>query len=391
MNRVAITAASALCVLGAGAQAQVVANADAFRLTTEGFINATVGNGSHSGSGLADDARRLQVDAGIRLFGQYNFDPQRAIGVRAELNGSPEEHVRGGERSLLYIDPVGRFEIGRRRGLPDSLVGYAPNTYAFTAAEFGVTSGRTLDPGAGLATTFLPDALGGRINAVSGNGASSAFFGDTSPKILYVSPKFSGFQLGVSYAPKIDGGSSAGHPYDSLFQTGLAYQKDFGQNFFRFGGSYSNASVDQGAADALNVPGLRKLDSWSLGTEINFGEVLTFGLNASRNGGDSGNPVGAPAFGNGLYGAHGVTASVNYNDGKWVYGGYVQRANGGENVAGRDNLTVFQLGIAYRIDTKLRVFAALYDYRLKNDGIGGAIPSSSVSGKVLLAGVRWTL
>jgi hypothetical protein len=363
--------------------AQVIYASDPFKLTTEGYVNAVGGDDRQHGDSVGGSTRSTQIDGGVRVLGEYIFAPQRSIGIRVEVNASPEEHVNAGERSLLYVDSFGRLELGRRRGLPDSLYGYAPNTYAFTSAEFGVTSGRTLDPGGMLATSFLPTALRTRIDAISGNGVTSAFFGDVSPKVLYVSPKKYGLQLGASYAPKVDDRSAA-NPYKGLFQTGLAYQTDFGQNFFRVGGSYSRAAIDRDITGGDFSP-TRSLHSLSLGSELNFGEVWDFGISASTNGNDSGNADGA-----GNYGAHGVTASVNYNNGKWVVGGYVQYAKSGDSLAGRDDLSVFQVGVAYRIDPKVRIFAAFYDYRLKNNGSPSA-DFPLATGNVLLTGIRWTL
>jgi hypothetical protein len=386
-----LVGAGMIGVAGTGstaAQAQAVYDAAPFKLTAEGFINSTAGyvggGGAASGS-----ARHLQTDVGIRLFGEVALAPRRALGLRVEANASPEEHLSAGERSVLYVDRFGRFEIGRRRGLPDSLVGYAPNTYAFTSAEFGVTSGRTLDPGGTLASSFLPEPLRTRINTIAGNGASSAFFGDISPKVLYVSPKVIGLELGLSYAPKIDADAAPIRPYQALWQAGLAYQNDFGQNFFRLGGSVSHATANRdgdAAAVGLNRLPLRSLNSLSVGAELNLGEEWDFGINLSQN---SRNAANAPDAANG--GAHGITASVNYNNGKWVVGGYAQRAAGSASEFGRDRLSVLQLGIAYRIDTKLRIFAAVYDYRLSSDGVAAASARAPFQGTVLLTGVRWTL
>lgn len=356
-----------------------------FKLIIDGYLNGTVGHASRLNGVVAGETRNTQVDAGLRLLGEYVLAPQRTIGIRLGGNANSEEHFNAGERSVLYVDSFGRIEIGRRRGLPDSLSGYAPNTYGFTLAEFGVNSGRTLDPGATLATSFLPAVIQSRINAVSVNGVSSAFSGDISSKILYVSPKVSGFQLGLSYAPNVENSNADTNPYKSLLQTGLVYQYDFGQNFFRVGGSFSHASIDRGISDNFFTP-TKDLNSLSLGTEINFGEVWTFGTNVSFNSKDAGNTIGSPA-----YGARGITASANYNDGKWVFGGYLQHARTGDNFAGRDNLFATQLGVAYRIDTKLRIYSAIYHYRLTNNGSPQSSTSSSSSGNVLLTGLRWTL
>lgn len=348
--------------------AQVILSDVPVKLNLEGYINATVGHGERETGALLGEARSTQVDAGIRLYAEHSLGGQRIIGIRVEANASPQDHVNVGERSLIFIDTLGRFELGRRRGLPDSLIGYAPNTYAFTSAEFGVTSGRTLDPGANLATSFLQQGIAQRINAVSGNGANAAFFGDTSPKVLYVSPKVLGTQLGLSFSPKLENGARLTNPYKELLQTGLAYQEDFGQNFFRVGGSFSYARLDhdllrENVTQVGELPN-QDLNSLSIGAALNLGEVWEFGLNFSQNN------RGDNSLSSTQHGAHGVTASINYNEGKWVYGGYVQRANGGSSSSGKDVLTVFQLGMAYRLDTKLRLYAAYYAYQLNHEGIG---------------------
>lgn len=358
------------------------------KLTVEGYVNATAGHGEREKGIDFGSARKTQVDAGLRLYAEHSLGEQRVIGIRVETNASPEDHVNVGERSLIYVDQLGRFEIGRRRGLPDSLIGYAPNTYAFTSAEFGVTSGRTLDPGATLATTFLQRGIAQRINTVSENGANGAFFGDTSPKILYVSPKVLGSQLGLSYSPKLENGNRIDNPYKELLQAGLAYQEDFGQNFFRVGGSYSYANLQPGITGIqtgnTGSPN-RDLSSLSIGAALNLGEVWEFGINVSQNNRGENSPESA------RHGAHGITASINYNEGKWVYGGYVQRAHGGASSTGKDFLTALQVGIAYRIDTKLRVYSALYSYQLTHDAIGETTIPASNKGNVFLVGVRWTL
>jgi predicted porin len=378
-----------LTLITLSAHAQIVLSEAPVKLNLEGYANATVGHGERESGTSLGDARSTQVDAGIRLYAEHSLGAQRVIGVRVEVNTSPEDHINVGERSLIYIDTLGRFELGRRRGLPDSLIGYAPNTYAFTSAEFGVTSGRTLDPGANLATSFLQQGIAQRINAVSENGANAAFFGDTSPKILYVSPKVLGTQLGLSFSPKLENGDRFTNPYRELLQTGLAYQEDFGQNFFRVGGSFSYAHLDhdllrENVIQAGELPN-QDLNSLSIGAALNLGEVWEFGLNLSQNNRGDNSPSSA------RHGAHGITASINYNEGKWVYGGYVQRANGGSSSAGKDVLTVFQLGMAYRIDTKLRVYVAYYTYQLNHEGVDFTNIAPSNRGNVLLAGLRWTL
>jgi len=171
-------------------------------------------------------------------------------------------------------------------------------------------------------------------------------------------------------------------------QAGLAYQEDFGKNFFRVGRSYSYANlhpsitgIQTGNTGSLN----RDLSSLSIGAALNLGEVWEFGINVSQNN------RGENSHESARHGAHGITASINYNEGKWVYGGYVHSAHRGASSHGKDFLTALQVGIAYRIDTKLRVYSALYSYQLTHDAIGETTIPASNKGNVFLVGVRWTL
>src|SRR5262249_20114547 len=107
-----------------------------------------------------------------------------------------------GDRTLVVAIPsAGRVEVGWRQGLPDTLTGYAPNSYTFTGVEFGPPTGRNLFPNGGLQTSFLDSRLAARLAAVSYLGITAALASDASPKIIGVSPRFAGFQVGASFSP----------------------------------------------------------------------------------------------------------------------------------------------------------------------------------------------
>ena len=363
------------------AHAQVVIGDKSPRLTIEGFANVTAGRqfqGDDSFAGKKDDAR---IDAGLRLLGQINVGNNNGIfGVRVEANASPEDHLQAGERSILYSDKWGRIEIGRRQGLPDTLAGYAPNNYTFTSAEFGVASGRRLDPGSTLTTAFLPPALAARIDAVSGGGFTSALFNDISPKVIYVSPKTAGFQAGFSFSPDAD---DAGIRYKQLLQGGLTHETYWEQNVFRVGGSVSHANTESGGS-----PGdpAGSLNSLSLGASATLDDALTLGANVTYN--NSGlRQVPGPSSPSG---AHGYSTSINYNTGPWTIGGYYQwaRAGTGFDNTGRDQLRTAQVGASYRLTTKIRFYGAYYAYQLRNEGGPGG---EAFSGGVFLIGTRVAL
>lgn len=348
-----------LCTAGIGAQsalAQVVVGDSPYRLTIEGYANATAGHQTR----------------------QNDLVPGERDGVRVEGNAAPDDHFTAGERSVLYSDSWGRVEIGRRRALPDTLAGYAPNNYTFTSAEFGVTSGRTLDPSGTLATVFLPPEIASRIDAISSVGFTSALFFDVSPKVIYVSPKAAGFQAGGSYTPDVDDNQG---PFKRLLQGGLTHETYVGQNVFRLGGSLSHASIDNGALAGAS-PG--SLNSVSVGASASLDTSLDIGFNVTQNNSSANAPAGPSSS----YGARGYTISVNYNTGPWTFGTYYQQARAGEGAAGagRDRLNVAQVGVSYRINTKVRFYGAYYDYSLHTNG--RLLNVSPSSGGILLLGTR---
>ena len=372
---------SAAGIAAQPALAQAVIGDAPYRLTVEGFANVTAGHQTRQNDqlpGTSDDAR---IDAGLRLLGQVNSSAGRIFGIRVEANASPEEHFVAGERSLLYSDSWGRIEVGRRGGLPDTLAGYAPNNYTFTTALFGVYSGRTLDPGGTLATAFLPASLAARIDAISGVGFTSALFGDVSSKIIYVSPKTNGFQAGLSYSPNAE---DAGAPFKRLVQGGLTHETYWEQNVLRVGGSYSNATVEQNGS-AASATG--NLSSLSLGASVTLDDALDLGVNFTRNG-SADNAVPGPSS---LYGARGLTTSVNYNTGPWTFGAYYQWARAGDGAlnTGLDRLQAAQVGASYRINTKVRFYGAYYDYQLRNEGNSPGL--GPLKGGVFLLGTRIAL
>lgn len=105
--------------------------------------------------------------------------------------------------------------------------------------------------------------------------------GDTSDstKVSYFSPRFSGFQVGASYAPiKSDGNVGTGD--DTLFQNylglGANYDNSFGDVRVRASAVYASASYEgTGTTDDIGA--------WSVGGIVGFGPV-SVGANYTDNG-----------------------------------------------------------------------------------------------------------
>jgi predicted porin len=356
------------------AQAQVVSQYGPVHVTLDGFVNASAGESG--GEAQGEDGI---LEGELRTLGIHEFGSNVALGARVVFGSASDGPDKIGERSLLALGDFGRIEVGRRRGLPDVLTGYAPNNYQFVSAEFGPAAGRSLDPDGGLQSAFLPSPIATSINRLSSLGITSALFFDQSSKIIYVSPKVAGFLGGISFAPNADDTEG---DIGQLVQSGLTYERYWKQNVLRVGGTYSQG---QGRGDEGAPGATEDLRSLSLGVSLTLDDALTFGTSVTHNG-DTGLAHDPGSVDRSS--AYGYALSVNYNTGAWTYGGFMQSARheGDIGNAGDDRLRSFELGLSYRTSTRLRYYMGVYFYEFDDEGVKNVF-----DGTVVTAGVRLTL
>lgn len=369
-----LAVAGAVAAFPSRATAQLMLAREPVTLTIEGYGNFTV---AVVGDDSADASDSTNVSAGLRALGLLQVPGLGRVGARLSAE-SFDEDVRLREASVLLLGAAGRLEIGRRMGLPDIITGYGPNNFTFTSAEFGPASGPSLDPAGGLQTTFLDSRLAEQINPLTGLGVAAAQFGDQSPKILYVTPKYRGWLGGLSYANDADDPR-----YGELVQAGLTHETYWSQNVLRIGGSIAYAQ----GSHAAGVRSVSDLRSVSFGASVTLDDALILGLAASY-GGDEGQLVIPGQVS--ASGAWGLSSSVNYNTGPWTLGGFSQygSAEGDVLVPGNDRLSAVEIGVSYRWTTRLRAYGAWYRYDFADEGSAG---SMSDAGSVLLFGIRAAL
>jgi len=348
-------------------QAAYYAESGRYSLTLDAFANATLGESYGEA-----DGRTALVEGEARALGLVTLGGDNALGARLVYGLANDGSQHLGERSLIAIGDFGRFEVGRRRGLPDILTGYGPNNYQFVSAEFGPASGRSLDPDGGLQTQFLKSNIRDAISGLSSLGITSSLFLDDSSKAIYVSPKVHGFLAGLSYS---DDARDSGGDFGRLLQSGLTYERYRGQDVWRIGGTYSYAEGEGNTRD---------LHSLSFGGTATLDDTLTLGASFTYNG-DSGL---ARVPGGSRSDAYGIALSANYNIGAWTYGGFIQFARNEGDVTrpGNDSLRAAELGASYRFSTRIRLYTAVYLYDLEDEGDVGA-----ADGGVLMAGMRFAL
>ncbi len=195
--------------------------------------SARVGGFMTSGIGYVDNDRH---DAGAEIVNnaeviiRYNLVADNGIsfGAKVELEASGTD-----ENADEYVATIGgsfgTVEIGREDGAHDRLSGAAAGNTAFTAAADE--------------TGLLFDYADGQSPAVVVTQGSES--GDTL-KITYFTPRFSGFQAGVSYVPGCDGNGGAGGTSTDgsdddceAIELGADYSNDFGDFSVSVGGGYT--------------------------------------------------------------------------------------------------------------------------------------------------------
>jgi len=350
---------------------------NASSLTLEAFANVTAGFTPDDSGNTRDGDMR--IDGALRLLGRLELADGPEIGARAVLRTSPEDRLEIGEASVLIFGKSGRLEVGDRQGLPDVLVGYAPNNFTFTGAEFGPASGPSLDPGGGLQIAFLDRDLAAQLAPLTSLGFTASQAADESGKALYVSPKRRGFLAGVSYAP-----DATDPRFGDLVQLGLTHDTYWTDNVLHVGGSYS-------FADGERVPGgppVRDLHSINAGATLVLDYDLQIGLSVTYDGASGltvapGDPAPSDAVG--------AVMSINYNRGPWTVGAFAQwaQAEGDGAFAGNDVLRAAEAGVSYRTSTHLRIYGAYYYYDFDDEGAQS--PNSNFDGGVFVVGVRASL
>jgi hypothetical protein len=206
------------------------ASAQEWSVRVGGFMTSGIGyvdNDAHDAGG--------EIVNNAEVIVRYNLVADNGIsfGAKVELEASGTS-----ENADEYVATIGgsfgTVEIGREDGAHDRLAGAAAGNTAFTSAADE--------------TGLLFDYAASESPAVViTQGAES---GDTL-KITYFTPRFSGFQAGVSYVPGCDsssgprsfgqgGNSTVGSDDDcEAIELGADYTNDFGSVSVSVGGGYT--------------------------------------------------------------------------------------------------------------------------------------------------------
>jgi hypothetical protein len=258
-------------------------------------ITVTLGGSAQFTMGIVDDgditkstgdstrAQAADTDVEAIIYADGKTDSGFMYGAQIQLLKDDNDPEEGDDQQFAYFGAGwGKIEAGDADGAADKLAVYAPN-------DFG-TGGVTGKYFQYLNSGTIFDGYSGYTEIAAPNKRYKAFDSETASKISYYTPRFAGFQAGVSYAPDGAGQGSRDdrvdttNDLDSLYrqatnqafenyaEVGANYEAEFNDVGFVLGGSYVYAGAKGNFVDATT--GLRTkvedLSAYQVGANVNF-------------------------------------------------------------------------------------------------------------------------
>lgn len=241
--------ATALTMLGAGG-----ASASEWVAEVGGFMTMGIG---YVDTEVTETEVEIVNNAEVIFNWELIADNGITFGAKIEIEGNGSDN-NADEYVGFFEGSFGRVEIGAEDGAMDRLFGGPGGCTAFTCAG----------DGAGLLFDYAASDAGYNIDT---DGEES---GDNL-KITYFTPRFSGFQAGVSYAPTDDeGGTSTDGTADEedVVEIGANYANTFGDFSVVIGGGYTFGNDNALGNDDMSF------DSYGGSVNVGFGGFSVGGV-----------------------------------------------------------------------------------------------------------------
>jgi len=358
---------SALALVAANA---CTASAAEWEVKVGGYMEQFVAyaNSDVSGGGGFDGIDSKQ-DSEIHFLPTITLDNGLTIGADVQLEGfTSSDQI---DESSMFIDgSFGRVVLGSEASA-GYLMFYAAPDVTFLNVNSGSTtafipySGTTVGADiflGTLGTTYLENVLN-----------------DNAQRFTYFSPRFGGFQLGVSYARDTLQDTNAqintdGTTHD-LFDVGANYVQSFGDFNVALAGRWGTAAA----------PGPNP-DIWGVGLNLGYGGFTVGGSYAEQN--DAG-----------IQDGRSYDAGVSYYTGPWGFsltyfnGKNVDDENPTNPFGNDEKLQQYLIGVSYSLaeGVTLNAFGAYVDFEEDNGDAGGdvaAAPGDDVYGYIIGTGIK---
>jgi len=323
-----------------------------------------------------------QSDSEIWFGGRTTLANGIAIGFDVQLEGNTSGDVI--DESYLFIDGAfGRVVLGSEN-TADYIMNYsAPNVSAASTHGFG-NQESSLPNWVQRPTNvvILDTTASGKGSGGGGNALPTG--GNDQQRVTYYTPRFSGFQAGVSFTPSVNTSTSATTSYEDLM--GPVDKTRARTNVWSgavnytntFSGIVVNASAGMtfypSLSNATTSPNNNRIVDTSYGLQLGFGQFLVGG--GYRKLDAEGATEDGSAWGAGVTWTSGpVSVGVNYMESK---------VEGTTNVAGQDKFKQGMLVGSYNLGPGIDLIGALFNVKYQDET---STPANNNSGGGAAAGV----
>lgn len=288
-------------------------------------------------------------DAEISFDAKATADNGLLYGLHMELD-MDDAGDRVDEANVFFEGNWGRLELGDQDGAEDVMLYGGTNNLVANGGY---------DGGAGSFFDF---------NGVSASSPDMA--GDTgdATKITYFTPRFGGFQVGVSYTPDDDHNfteslASADGTNEHHFGLAANYVESFNGVDVAVGGSIVTADQEGGVASSA----ANDEEGYHVGFNISYSGI-SFGASHGDNG-DSNVASGSSADAGEWW-----ELAVGYKTGPWAaHAGYFHGEQDPGGGASDDETDFFTLGVNYVIAPGLRAYAEFDHIEVDQAGSGDGV------------------
>ena len=378
-NTLLCTTALALTGLAGAANAAEV-SAGAVNMGFSGYYTTNIAIASvDTGTGLAAadfDGLDIMTNAEIWFKPSITLDNGIKIGVDVQLEaGSNTNGDQIDEAYMTVSGDFGQFIIGSENSAGYKMTVAAPDHSLIFAQSSSLTA-------------FVPYS-----SAVSGADLFRGVLGATyienarnndAMRITYFSPRFSGLQLGISYAR--DSGQVNGPVNNNTTLTDIV---DIGANYSgSFGGVDVDASARWGTASAPG--GAVDPEVWGAGLNLGFGG-FTIGGSFAEQDGSATNAAGVLNAQDGSS----FDVGIGYTDGPMSYSltyfsGESIDNDAGVPVGSKEQLDTIVLAVKYTVNSNFKVGAFIANTDFTEDADAAGAGANDVEGTVLGVGASFS-
>ena len=351
------------------------ANAETPKVTLGGFSDFQAGYTSDDkDGGVRSVGFRNDNEITVKVDGKTD----RGLGYGAEIDlesditNDANNQGLNASRTFTYLEGnFGRVELGGNKSVAAT---QRIDASTLAVATGGINGAFNYFVNQGTGANSLGTANTGFITnskLSSEHGSFNAIGDETtynSTKVSYYTPKFSGFQAGVSYTPSLnDRGQTIGRSsttgLSDVIDAGLSYDHTFGAYKLAVSGTYEYAKGEGAATPATLIS-----NGNSFGTddvnEFNVGALLGFGGWSVA--GSYGNYIDS-----GVQGVDGWywTAGLGYSAGPvGLSATFLQSQLSNDAVSGDSNFNNLVLGADYKLAPGLTPYAEVSFYEFNGAG-----------------------